>query len=180
LGLSQVYGFAKQSGGLATIDSKPGHGTSVCLYLPSTNASVQEQALAKTAEALPKESGTALLVEDSDEVAAVAADYLQQLGYTVDRAGNAGEALRRLKEAGSYELVLSDLLMPGSVAGLELARIVRVHHAEVPILLATGYSEKAQQAVDEGFCVLQKPFDLPKLSQAIRVLRLQRDSREHK
>ena len=101
-----------------------------------------------------------LLVEDSNEVAAVSADYLEQLGYSVEHAANGSDALRKLQGSQPYALVFSDILMPGSVAGLELARIVREHHSEIPILLVTGYSDKAQEAVHEGFPVIHKPYDL--------------------
>jgi two-component system NtrC family sensor kinase len=172
--LSQVYGFARQSGGTATIRSKPGHGTTVGLYLPATDdpAAVEQRPPSNDAMRSEKQSekGTVLLVEDSKDVAAVSTEYLEQLGYRVDHAPNAAEALRKLRENRSYDLVFSDILMPGSVAGLELARIVRGHHSEIPILLTTGYSEKAQQAVHEGFCVLHKPFDLQGLSSAVRAL----------
>lgn len=119
------------------------------------------------------EKGTVLLVEDSSEVALVSTDYLEQLGYCVEHAANGADALRKLKDSQPYALVFSDILMPGSVAGLELARIVREHHAEVPILLASGYSDKAQEAVHEGFPVIQKPYDLQILSNAIRELHVE-------
>ena len=111
-----------------------------------------------------------LLVEDSQEVAGILAEYLEQLGFAVDRACNASEALRNLQSKGPYRLIVTDILMPGSVAGLELARIVRGNYSKIPILLTTGYSERAQEAVLEGFSVLQKPYDLQTLSNAIREL----------
>jgi two-component system NtrC family sensor kinase len=171
LGLSQVYGFAKQSGGAATIRSKPGNGTTVSVYLPATNAPIHvEQKSAAIDYGIGSKKGTVLLVEDSNEVAAVSAEYLEQLGYGVDHVVNGSDALRKLQGMQPYALVLSDILMPGSVAGLDLARIVRQHHADIPILLATGYSDKAQQAVHDGFPVIRKPFDLEVLSRAIREL----------
>jgi PAS domain S-box-containing protein len=170
LGLSQVYGFARQSGGIATIRSKPGHGTTVCLYLPLTEDPVEAEREPSAVDEPRSQMGTVLLVEDSNEVAAIATDYLEQLGYEVDRAGNGAEALRKLHDNRSYDLVFSDILVPGSVAGLELARIVRGYHSEIPILLTTGYSEKAQDAINEGFFVLQKPYDLQSLSKTIREL----------
>jgi two-component system NtrC family sensor kinase len=171
LGLSQVYGFSKQSGGTATIRSEPGHGTTITIYLPATDAPVQAK---QKTEPVDRErrtgKGTVLLVEDSKEVAAIAAEYLEQLGFAVDHAWNASEALRHLQSKGPYHLVFTDILMPGSMAGLELARIVRRNYSKIPILLTTGYSERAQEAVLEGFSVLQKPYDLQTLSEAIREL----------
>jgi PAS domain S-box-containing protein len=171
LGLSQVYGFAKQSGGTATIRSTPGHGTTVSVYLPATDAPIQaEQKPAAIDYGIGSKKGVVLLVEDSNEVAAISADYLEQLGYGVDHAVNGSDALRKLQGRQPYALVLSDILMPGSVAGLDLARIVRQHHSDIPILLVTGYSDKAQQAVHDGFPVIRKPYDLEILSRAIREL----------
>jgi two-component system NtrC family sensor kinase len=171
LGLSQVYGFAKQSGGTATIDSEPGLGTTITIYLPATDAPVQVE---QKPEPVHREGrvakGTVLLVEDSKEVATTLADYLEQLGFSVDYVRNASEALRNLQSKGPYRLVVTDILMPGSVAGLDLARIVHGNYSEIPVLLTTGYSERAQEAVLEGFSVLQKPYDLRTLSDAISEL----------
>jgi PAS domain S-box-containing protein len=172
LGLSQVYGFAKQSGGTATIRSEPGHGTTISIYLPAaTDAPVPvEQKAEQVDRELRTGKGTVLLVEDSKEVAAILAEYLEQLGFAVDHAWNASDALRNLQSKRPYHLVVTDILMPGSVAGLELARIVRGNYSQIPILLTTGYSERAQDAVLEGFSVLQKPYNLKTLSDAIRAL----------
>ena len=166
-----MYGFAKQSGGTATIHSEPEHGTTVNLYLPATDAPVQVEPETEPAGNEPRmDKGTVLLVEDSKDVAAILAEYLEQLGFAVDHAWNAADALRNLQSKGPYHLVVTDILMPGSVTGIELARIVRGHHSEIPVLLTTGYSGRAQEAVLEGFSVLQKPYDLQTLSDAIREL----------
>ena len=177
LGLSPVYGFARQSGGTATIRSRPGHGTTVSIYLPATDAPTDvAQDPPAIAGAARARRGTVLVVEDSNEVAAVSADYFEQLGYSVEHAANGSDALRQLGSR-PYSLVFSDILMPGSIAGLELARIVREHHAETPVLLVTGYSDKAQEAVHEGFPVIRKPYDLHGLSNAIRELRPREQAR---
>jgi PAS domain S-box-containing protein len=172
LGLSQVYGFAKQSGGTAIIQSKLGRGTTVSIYLPATEEPVQaERKHPILADQIQSQEGTVLLVEDNEEVATVSAGYLEQLGYTVEVATNGLDALQKLRSAPFYDLVFSDLLMPGSVAGLELARVVRGNHPHIPILLTTGYSQKAQEAVREGFSILRKPYDLQSLFNAICELR---------
>jgi len=172
LGLSQVYGFAKQSGGTAIIQSKLGRGTTVSIYLPATEEPVPaERKQPILIDQIQSEKGTALLVEDNEEVASVSDAYLEQLGYTVEVALNGSDALQKLQNGHSYDLVFSDLLMPGSVAGLDLARIVRSNHPNIPILLTTGYSQKAQEAVREGFLIVRKPYDLQSLFKAIRELR---------
>jgi PAS domain S-box-containing protein len=174
LGLSQVYGFAKQSGGTVKIDSTPGAGTSVTIYLPATEepADTDELVIAPAAKADPAK-GAVLLVEDNNEVAVAMADLLAQLGYGVEHVTSGTDALKRLQER-SYALAFSDILMPDSIGGLELARIVRDYHSDVPILLTTGFSGKAQQAVREGFKILQKPFDLRALAAAIDQLQTTR------
>jgi len=172
LGLSQVYGFAKQSGGTAIIQSRLGHGTTVSIYLPATEEPVQAERRHPTlVDQVQRQEGAVLLVEDNEEVASVSATYLEQLGYTVEVALNGSDALQKLQNGHSYDLVFSDLLMPGSVTGLELARIVRSNHPNTPILLTTGYSQKAQEAVREGFVILRKPYDLQSLFKAICELR---------
>jgi two-component system NtrC family sensor kinase len=172
LGLSQVYGFAKQSGGTAIIQSKLGRGTTVSIYLPATEEAVPvERKHPALVDQIQSEKGTALLVEDNEEVASVSAAYLEQLGYTVEVTLNGSDALQKLQNGHSYDLIFSDLLMPGSVAGLDLARLVRSNHPHIPILLTTGYSQKAQEAVREGFLILRKPYDLQSLFKAIRELR---------
>ena len=113
-----------------------------------------------------------LLVEDNEEVASVSAEYLEQLGYAVEHAANGSDALRKLQRKHSYRLVFSDILMPGSIGGIELARILQEHHPDIPVLLTTGYSQSAQEAVREGCCILQKPYDLRDLSKAIADVRV--------
>jgi len=172
LGLSQVYGFAKQSGGSAIIQSKLGRGTTVSIYLPATEEPIHaERKHPILADQIQSHEGTVLLVEDNEDVAAVSASYLEQLGYTVEVAMNGMDALQKLGSSPSYDLIFSDLLMPGSVAGLELARFVRGNHPHIPILLTTGYSQKAQEAVREGFSIVRKPYDLQSLFKAICELR---------
>jgi PAS domain S-box-containing protein len=178
LGLSQVYGFAKQSGGTATIRSKPGHGTTVSIYLPATEEpAAEDHGYAEQPGVIAEDAARAnkdivLLVEDNEEVASVSAEYLEQLGYAVEHAANGSDALRKLQTKHSYRLVFSDILMPGSIGGIELARILQEHHPDIPVLLTTGYSQSAQEAVREGCCILQKPYDLRGLSKAIADVRV--------
>jgi two-component system NtrC family sensor kinase len=168
LGLSQVYGFAKQSGGTATVTSTVGRGTVITLYLPRT----REAPAAASAQAEPaaaaERAGTALLVEDNPEVAEVAAAYFQQLGYLVKQVTNAREALELLGNDAKIDLVFSDILMPGGMNGLELGHTIRRLYPAMPVLLVTGYSDSFRDAVEQGFVVLQKPFDLAGLEQKLR------------
>jgi two-component system NtrC family sensor kinase len=168
LGLSQVYGFAKQSGGTATVTSTVGRGTVIMLYLPRTRERPAVLAPHTEPETAPQRAGTVLLVEDNPEVAEVGTAYLQQLGYMVKQVANAHEALELLGNDPKIDIVFSDILMPGGMTGLELGHALRQRYHDMPVLLATGYSDSARDAVQQGFVVLQKPFDLAALEQGLR------------
>jgi two-component system NtrC family sensor kinase len=168
LGLSQVYGFARQSGGTATIVSSARRGTAVTLLLPRSFEMPAQTREAAAAVARPAVAGTALLVEDNAEVAEVAQAYLEQLGFAVRLAAGARAALELLGRDDGIDLVFSDILMPGGMTGLELADTIRQEYPGMPVLLTTGYSSSAQDAVSRGFEVLQKPFDLAALERALR------------
>ncbi len=168
LGLSQVYGFARQSGGAATVNSWVRRGTAVTLFLPQTwemPALPREQSAA-TAVALP--AGTVLLVEDNAEVAEVGKAYFEQLCYKVKQASSAPAGLDLIEREGDIDVVFSDILMPGGMNGLDLADAIRRRFPSIVVLLTTGYSSSAQDAVRQGFAVLQKPFDLAALQRALR------------
>jgi two-component system NtrC family sensor kinase len=171
LGLSQVYGFAKQSGGTATITSTVGRGTVITLYLPRTQELPAPSIARIEPEAVPQPAGTVLVVEDSPEVTEVVTAYFQQLGYMVKQVANAHDALELLANDPKIDLVFSDILMPGGMNGLELGHAIRRLYPAMPVLLTTGYSDSARDAVQQGFVVLQKPFDLAGLEQALREAR---------
>jgi PAS domain S-box-containing protein len=168
LGLSQVYGFTRQSGGTTTISSAPGDGTTVTIYLPRSVAGSEDPAFDSAAgeEVAPSGSEAILLVEDNAEVKAVAGMLLQQLGYRVNAVDNAAAALDLLAEGQSVDLVFSDVVMPGEMDGLALARRIRTEYPHIPVLLTTGYAKAASQA--KGFPILRKPYRLTNLSRAIR------------
>jgi two-component system NtrC family sensor kinase len=167
LGLSQVYGFARQSGGAASISSSPRRGTAVTLFLPRTwEMPVAPREQSEAARAAPA-VGTVLLVEDNVEVAEVAKSYLEQLGYKVQHAEGAHAGLDLLEREDGIDLVFSDILMPGGMNGLELAEAVRRKYPKLAVLLTTGYSTSAQDALRRGFDVLQKPYNLAALERAL-------------
>jgi two-component system NtrC family sensor kinase len=168
LGLSQVYGFARQSGGAATIASSARRGTVVTLFLPRTwevPAPPQEQSAVVRAK---KHAGTVLLVEDNAEVAEVGKAYFEELGYMVKQATSAQAGLDLVEGERDIDVVFSDILMPGGMNGLELADAIRRRFPHIVVLLTTGYSSSAQDAVRQGFAVLQKPYDLAALDRALR------------
>ncbi len=155
LGLSQVHGFAHQSGGTVTIASELGKGTTVTIYLPRGDKSAAE-----SLEAVPMESGGSgqvLVVEDNPDVSDVAVRMLRQLGYDVSAASDAASALALL-ETQHFDLVVSDIVMGGGMDGLALAKVIRERKPRLPVLLMTGYSRAASTTAD--FPVLRKPFDL--------------------
>ncbi|GEP59568.1 MASE4 domain-containing protein [Reyranella soli] len=163
LGLSQVHGFSHQSGGTVTIDSTPGRGTVVTLYLPR---SPESRPAAHDDEAAPSTAaGKVLLVEDNADVAAVGQSMLEEIGYTVRPAADARQALVMF-EAEDFDLVVSDIVMPGGMNGIELAEELRHRRPGLPIVLVSGYAASAS-AVPEQFPVLRKPFRLEQLAQTI-------------
>jgi len=168
LGLSQVYGFARQSGGTATITSAEGRGTAITIYLPRSHQPPDAPSRPSQTEAPAEPAGTVLLVEDNDDVAEVGAAYFRQLGYRVRSVAHVQAALAALRLDGEVDLVFSDILMPGGKNGLDLAREIAVRYPNIPVLLTTGYSASAQDAVRQGVIVLQKPYDLESLRRNIR------------
>lgn len=176
LGLAQVYGFAKQSGGYAQIHTAVGRGTSVILMLPRSTEDLAEPAQRAPRESLTWEpgqrsAGSVLLVEDNDQVAMLVREMLQELGYNVERVGDASAALRMLSSESTVDIVFSDIRIPGQMDGVELGRQIRLHRQNLPVLLTSGYANGAQQAEREGFRVLSKPYDLAALDSALRIAR---------
>jgi len=165
LGLSQVHGFAHASGGAVAIASTLGKGTSVTLYFPRVEDEGRREEEPKRG-AMHKGAGLILVVDDNPEVANVSASLLEQLGYRVKIAHSAAAALDELKSGESFDLVFSDIVMPGAMNGIELARAGKQLYPELPFLLATGYSEAALSAGDE-FTILHKPFTQAELSLAV-------------
>ena len=167
LGLSQVHGFAHQAGGTVTIDSTLGHGTTFTFYLPRAKQGAAATAANETTAARSR-TGTVLLVEDNPDVANASTGLLEQLGYSVRWVPNAETALQEIEKNG-IDLVFSDIVMPGHLDGLGLARIIKQQYPRLPILLATGYSEAAR-SVRSDFSILRKPYELHELSRALSAL----------
>jgi PAS domain S-box-containing protein len=165
LGLSQVHGFAHQAGGTVKVASELGKGARITILLPrKENAPAAEEVDAIETGG----SGIVLLVEDNPDVASVSAGLLEQLGYTVRRVANAEAALRELERDG-VDLVFSDIVMPGKMDGLGLARHLKAVRPRLPILLTSGYSDAAL-SVRGDFPILRKPYEIHQLSQAIAKL----------
>ena len=116
------------------------------------------------------------MVEDEDSVAVLVAEMLNELGYDVTRASTAAAALRQLDAAPDLELVFSDMVMPGRMNGMDLAREIARRRPGLPIILTTGFSEAATQARDQGFRLLMKPYRIEALASALEASRRLRKS----
>ena len=168
LGLSQVFGFAKQSGGEVTVTSEVGKGSTFALYLP--RVADDGQPLAAPVEIPGPVDGrgiSVLVVEDNPEVGKFAADALAELGYTVTLVGNAKHALEELmSDADRFDVVFTDVVMPG-MTGIELAKEIRRQHFDLPVVLTSGYSHVLAQNGSYGFELLQKPYSSEQLSRIL-------------
>jgi signal transduction histidine kinase len=186
LGLSQVFGFVRQLGGQVTIDSTVGCGTAVTLYLPLAAAGAAPAAEGRDAgapgcpgapapQAGPPGGGTVLLAEDDAQVRAITAEALREAGFRVLAAQDGAEALELLRVSGPVDLLFSDVMMPGGMSGLDLARHASALRPGIAVLLASGHAADsfAQAAAAAGWELLPKPYDLDDLVRRVS-LRLTR------
>jgi two-component system, NtrC family, sensor kinase len=168
LGLSQVFGFAKQSGGEVMVASEVGKGSTFTLYLPRVPGDDRPQRIA--ADDAPPVDGqgmSVLVVEDNVEVGTFASDALTELGYAPRLVGSAMEALAELtRNPEGFDVVFSDVVMPG-MTGIELAQEIRRRHFDLPVVLTSGYSHVLSQNGSFGFELLQKPYSIEQLSRTL-------------
>lgn len=171
LGLSTVYGFAEQSGGQATLESAPGKGTTVKLYLPRVIATA-ETAAAHPSEQIPlsENAETILVVEDNPEVRELTMQRVEGLGYVVCEAENGTAAIELLQNGEHVDLILSDIVMTGGLSGYDLARWVKTEKPEIPVVLTTGYAEEETKKDPAGLVdapILRKPYGRAELATAL-------------
>ncbi|WP_247887261.1 hybrid sensor histidine kinase/response regulator [Azospirillum sp. SYSU D00513] len=169
LGLAQVYGLARQAGGTAIIDSEEGQGTTITLLLRRSAEAPPRAAEAKGAAipAVARGSGRVLLVEDDPVVSSTVAAALEDSGYEVARVATADEALPLLMSRARIDLLFSDVVMPGRLNGVDLAREAARLRPGLPVVLATGYSETVARA--EGVRILAKPYRIDELLHVLDV-----------
>jgi CheY-like chemotaxis protein len=170
LGLSQVYGFARQSGGDAVIESAPGAGTTVRIYLPRAERVIDADADTETA-AEANARGTILVVEDNAHVREMVAASIAALGYRTLIARNAREAMSTLLAGEPIDLLFSDIVMPGGMNGIDLAREAGALRPSLKILLTTGYAAVGREAMigdDDRFPILNKPYRMVELVDKLR------------
>jgi PAS domain S-box-containing protein len=168
LGLAQVYGFARQSGGGVRLRSALGQGTTVSLLLPVSRRAAPEKVVEASAPGSSSMRHAAVLVcEDDDDVAALVVDMLAQLGHAPTRVTTAGAALGALADGRTVDLLFTDVLMPGGMDGLALAREVARRRPGLPVLLTTGYTGGGAASVPLGLPLLRKPYRIDDLAQAV-------------
>nr|WP_186126634.1 hybrid sensor histidine kinase/response regulator [Burkholderia gladioli] len=192
LGLPQVFAFCERSGGIATIDSALGEGTTVRLYLPRariTDEAPPAAPASREASSLetdpPREGLRILLVEDNGEVAAGTEALLSLLGHRVTYAANADDALALIDapldpedESRPFDLVISDIHMPGTLNGIDLAEEIEGRPGMLPVILVTGYAEELDRTRRVNARVLSKPFDIGLLDDMLHAIRQARDARK--
>ena len=170
LGLSMVYGFVRQSGGHIAVESAPGAGTTVALYLPATTQEPDAEQDTIETKAVPTGSERVLVVDDNEDLLNVTSAMLSNFGYHVSCANNGAEALRTLQSDQPFELLFSDIVMPNGINGIELAREAKRLRKDIKILLTSGYADGVLQrnkAVGE-FSIIDKPFSLADLARRVR------------
>lgn len=174
LGLAQLYGFAKQSGGTARIESQAGKGTTVTIYLPRSHDDFVEEKILGDGRR-ERTSARILLVDDDEEVRSVAAATIEELGYEVRSVPGGEEALKALEEE-RFDLLMTDIAMPG-MTGVELAKRVRSVDSGLPILFSSGYADVrsfGENLTEE--IVLKKPFRISEVASRIDAILQSRDT----
>lgn len=161
LGLSMVFGFAKQSSGHVTIYSEEGHGTSVSLYLPRSSDVATELTTIPNMNMHAQGVGHILVVEDDAAVRSISVSILRAHGYTVQEAGNGQEAAQHLQDGQKFDLLFTDMVLPGGLNGIEIAALAQKGQPDIKVLYTTGFAENSsveiQKLVSDGL-LINKPF----------------------
>jgi PAS domain S-box-containing protein len=172
LGLSMVYGFAKQSNGLARIYSEVGVGTTVKIYLPRHHGKSEDKESEGGSTELPRAEGeTVLIVDDEPTIRMLIADTLGELGYRAIEAADAASGLKVLESDVEIDLLISDVGLPGGMSGKDMVDAARMHRPKIKVLFITGYAENGAITtgnLDPGVEVMSKPFSMDKLAARIR------------
>ncbi len=175
LGLAQVYGFVRSAGGDVAIDSTVGVGTTVSLYIPRSADAVAQDTSGDPGKVPLRRASlgeTVLLVEDDEQVLAMAVESLEELRYRVRVARNAAEALAHLNGPERIDILFSDVMMPGGMNGAQLAVEARRLRPELKVLLTSGYvgEDDAARVVDENLPLLTKPYRRDELARTLRLV----------
>ena len=175
LGLSMIYGFARQSGGQARISSEVGHGTTVCLYLPRHLGEPEEVESAPDLAAAPRaqQGETVLVVDDEPTVRMLVTEVLEDLGYIALEAADGAAGLKVLQSKVRIDLLVTDVGLPGGMNGRQVADAARTARPDLKVLFITGYAESAvlgRDHLEAGMHVLTKPFALEALASRMKDL----------
>ncbi|MDP6875531.1 MAG: ATP-binding protein, partial [Alphaproteobacteria bacterium] len=172
LGLSMVFGFARQSGGQVSIDSVEGEGTTVRIYLPRMAETAQVESSAEEAEPdRPTGDETILVVEDEEDVLAYLMRALNNLGYTVLQAADGRAALDVMAASDAVDLLLTDVILPREMGGRDVANAFRKRFPAAGVLYSSGYTREVLDSrgqLDEGVALLNKPFRPRALARRVR------------
>ena len=171
LGLAMVYGFAKQSGGSVKLYSEVGHGTTVRLLFPASDQKVEDERTSTPRAADRHGTETVLVVDDRPDVAATAGTILEDFGYKVTVVDGPRAALEILDGEARIDLLFTDLIMPGGMNGVMLARAARERQPRIKVLLTTGYAEASLERTDAGgteFEIINKPYKRMDLARRVR------------
>ena len=171
LGLAMVYGFLKQSNGTARIYSEPGYGTTVTLYLPFADETMIEPVRPAVAQHAARDGGTVLLVDDEADLLDIATAYLTRLGYTILQAKDGVDAVRMMVQNPGIDLLITDIIMPGGMNGVELAQKIAEIRPETKIIFTSGFPADAlaqKNLALEGSALLHKPYRLAELGAMVK------------
>ncbi|HET9510080.1 MAG TPA: response regulator, partial [Sphingomonas sp.] len=168
LGLSMVYGFVRQSGGGVLAENVEGQGARVAMFFPRARGIVEPEKL--QTNQTRGQGERILMVEDQEEIAQLGRAILEDLGYDVVQCPSASKAIDLLDHDSNFRLIFTDIVMPGGINGVELAKEVRRRMPAMPILLTTGYSDRALDAESAAFDLVRKPYRRAELAQRIRTL----------
>ena len=169
----QLYGFVRQSDGIVRLDSAPGQGTVLRLYLPRHDPAQrhEEKALPQTDLEGASAGETVLLVDDEDSVRAVVAEHLREFGYTVLEVADGAAALRQLRLGARVDVLVTDVGLPGGLNGRQVADAARERRPDLPVLFITGYADGALDSqLAPGMEVIGKPFALDALATRVRTM----------
>jgi PAS domain S-box-containing protein len=174
LGLSMIYGFARQSGGAVNIYSETGQGSTVCIYLPRHLGDADRAETPATIDVAPHGQGeTVLVIDDEPTVRMLVSEALSDLGYTAIEAEDGPSGLRVLNAGGRIDLLVTDVGLPGGLNGRQVADAARAARPDLKVLFITGYAENAVLShghLDPGMHVMTKPFAMDALAGRIRDL----------
>ena len=167
LGLSQVYGIAKQTGGAVRIESRLGKGTTVAVYLPRAHSLPDHKAVEEAAPAIPTGHATILVADDDRDVRELLISCLESLGYRVLAASNGPLAIEMIETNSDIELIMLDIAMP-EMNGIEVAQVVSAKRPKLPVVFMTGYIGSTKLDGAEQQRLLKKPFTVAELTKQVK------------